>query len=238
MQHAANAVLLPEVPCVHDWQAASKVITPLPGRIAVELDGVREETSFDGGEFKTLYLCDQAAGRWRPDSGTVLAVWEPFLDKMTGEMVECDLKPGDRVLCRAYDGIRVDGFTRGDYTAQGPVKFYGAAWDQDAERMAQVPWWESVVAFIGDDGEIDPCGGMVLVDRELKSHPLLPVELQKADSVGVIVKAGPSSGFVNAVGERIAFSLHENDLLRVMMKGDKTLALVPFDAIQGVMVAA
>lgn len=123
MPHADNQVFLPPSDYSEDAAVLAELVKrvrALPGRVAVLMDAVPER--FSGSDL--LVPLGRHAGKFRPDSGTVVA---------SGTVA---VGPGLRVVVKPYDGLWLTD-KDADWVPKGrEVRFYGVA----------SPWWESIVA--------------------------------------------------------------------------------------------
>ena len=80
---------------------ATKTIKPLEDRILVRPEDA-EETSVSG-----IVIPDTA--KEKPQEGTVLAVGPGKRSDTSGELIQVDVKEGDRVIYSTYGGTEVTG---------------------------------------------------------------------------------------------------------------------------------
>ena len=98
-----------EAPYV-DYELASRIIKPSPGRLWV-LEWPNPE------RIGSIYVSDGAATSLKGDSCTVLAAG-----------LGVDLSPGDTVLVSPTHGTWIEDGVFGSYRAEGRIRIYGMAW--------------------------------------------------------------------------------------------------------------
>lgn len=119
-----------------DLEAAQRVITCLPGRLAVAPDKQRETHG-------SILLPDTAAQAERPDCGTVVCVG-PRRRLQNGDLgTDCGLIPGDRVLLRPCKGKWLRDFQSSDGSFGLPeLRLYGVTYDWSHEILAVMRYRE------------------------------------------------------------------------------------------------
>ncbi len=168
-------------------------IRPLPGVVVVEMDEPRHKQG-------SLYLPDELQGKFRADSGTVIAVAD-----------NVPLVPGDRVLVSPYDGKWMTGFRSGGYRSNGEVRIYGrVALPGEAARV--VPWTRSVRAVTSVEAEgirIRPTGKNVLIRRETLHETMggimLTDEERYREPIATVLSVGPDCESGLTEGDRVIY---------------------------------
>lgn len=168
-------------------------VRPLPGVVVVEMDEPRHKQG-------VLFLPDEAKGRYRADSGTVLAAAD-----------DTGLLPGTRVLVAPYDGKWMTGFRSGGYRSNGEVRLYGrVAVAGEAARV--VLWSRSVRAMTMQEAEgirIKPTGTNVLIRREALQETtggiMLTDDERFREPVATVLAVGPDCTGGLEAGDRVIY---------------------------------
>lgn len=207
----------------------------LPGKVVVQLAPPR--TQMSGFELPIT-----VGQKYWANVGTVLSAGgsRSYLDEWCAP--DLFLEPGDHVLLRPYDGMWIDGFSAGGYRAESRVVFYGGAGSpslydvtngqmgdkDDNGEFEPVPWWESVVAKIGE-GHIAPTGDNVLVRRKKKEFAIeVPDDLGFWQDEVEVLACGPFTDVRE--GPAVVRYTHL-DLLDFDFADMEGLAIIPADCI-------
>jgi co-chaperonin GroES (HSP10) len=201
---------LPNVP-----HYAYDAITCTPGKVAVQMSG-------QVSQIGSIYIPSTVGGKLRCDVGIVLSCAPPK-DK-NGRPYEMDIKPGDAVLVRPYDGTWFDGFTTGKYSTEDQVRIYGIAATpglyettkgqsgekSDTGTYETTNWNDSIVAKLVGNVVVPTLGNlMIALENEKHEFLALPDGMRMPTQTAHVAAPG-SSGFKR--GDRVAWIPSPDDL--------------------------
>jgi co-chaperonin GroES (HSP10) len=177
-----------------------------PGKVVVEMSGQIERIG-------SIYIPTKVSGKLRCDVGIVVACQPPRNKR--GEALPMDIKPGDAVLVRPYDGAWFDGFDTGKYQTENQVRFYGIAGTpglkpEDRGVYETVPWNDSIVARLVGNVVI-PTHGNVLLAIDSGKHEFLALPDGTSLPTQTATVAAPgSTGYSR--GQRVVWIPSHEDL--------------------------
>jgi co-chaperonin GroES (HSP10) len=230
--HNSNVLQLSgyDLPEVHP--SAFEAFQCTPGKVVVEMSSAI-------GKIGSIFIPSKVGGKLRCDVGIVLSC-NPPRDKK-GDPMPMDIKPGDAVLVRPYDGAWYDGFDTGTYSTENQVRFYGIVGiaslnevtkGQDGDKSdrgtyEKVPWNQSIVAkLVGN--VVVPTHGNVMIALDSQDHEFLALpEGVKMPTQTATIAAPGSSKFKR--GERVVFQPSDDDL---QVDADEGLRIVSTQQIE------
>ena len=216
-----NTILLNGATASHDidYEAASKALRCLPGRVVVEMLPAKDKVG-------SIFLPATVAANNRPDVGVVVAHGD-----------DVPLSVGDVVVVRGYDGTWREGFSVGGYQAKSEIRCYGVfATEVSKGAPTIVDWSDSILARLDSDMKIKPLGANLLIRRDpivnKSSTILLPDDATYRTNIGTVVAAGRDCKL--EPGTRVVYhpygALDFDDI-----NGDPDLAIMSENAIEVVL---
>lgn len=211
---------LPEVPL-----RAFDAFTCTPGKAVVEMS----PAVFKIG---SIFIPGKVGGKLRCDVGIVLACAPP--KGKCGNHLPMDVKPGDAVLVRPYDGAWYDGFDSNGYKTANQVRFYGLAGTPGLDKNDRgiyetVPWNSSIVARIVGNVVVPTHGNILLAADSTKHEFLALPDGAKMPTTTATVVAPGFSGLSR--GDRVSWIPSQDDL---EIEGGEDLRLVSMSQVQAV----
>ena len=183
-----------------DWETACKHLSPADDVVVVEMMPTPEMIG-------SLYIPEVAKRTHYDEDGNPMAGLEPSV----GCVLNSDFctqygeppLPGELALCVDGDGLEISGFKAGEYEASEPVRFFGLIVPDGfagAGYVEDMPWDESVVAILVDDG--------IAIERMTGKNILIkrPHAENKTESgiwLSDYAVMGPCEAVIEMVGDRV-----------------------------------
>lgn len=178
-----NTIQLGEVaPARIWWDRARLAFKMLDGNVVVEMEPAYEQAS------ASIVVPGLAAGRLRPDTGTVLAVGAGVYE----------LEPGDRVCVLPYDGKAFNGFCLGGYATRNRIRFLGCDSMNEYEQH-HTHYTELIPGRLMEVEskvwKVQPIGHWVLIKRDVLHKSSaggieLPESMQFREQTATVVSIG------------------------------------------------